>query len=254
MIESPTPGTLAGRVIIVLGGNRTGTTWLVQLLGAHPTVAAFDVESAIFDGVSHLWENAQRTDGEGISAYLTLPDFVAAARSFCDSVFLTAIDQHAPGTSWFVEKSPPHVHLIPLMAAVYPDAWYIHIVRDGRDVARSVSTSPFGPEGLAAAAQSWGRIVRQVRRDSWRLPRFREVRYEELFADPIGGATQLFEWMGLPVDDDVVATLEEHAAREVSRYQTGPVGPGKWRQLPPADIRDIELAVGDTLAELGYTD
>ena len=74
-------------------------------------------------------------------------------------------------------------------------------------LARRLSTSPcaacnsaaLAPPSAAYAASEWVRSIRLVRRDAWRLPRFREVRYEELVRDPVGRAVALFEWMGLAV-------------------------------------------------------
>jgi hypothetical protein len=254
VIEPPCPSEFAHRVIFVLGGNRSGTTWLVQLFGSHPEIAALDAESHMFRGLSDLWANGHRVDGEGLPGFLSPEELAAAARQFCDRLFVAERERHAPWASWFVEKSPTTVHHVPLLAATYPDGWCVHIVRDGRDVARSMSLAPFGPETPVTAAQGWARAVDEVRRDSWLLSRYRMVRYEDLVADPIGGMTDLYDWMGLPVDDDVIEGIAELADREVSRYETGPVGPGKWRRMPSADIRDIEQSVGYLLGELGYTD
>ena len=255
MTQPPVESPFANKVIFVLATNRSGTTWLVQLLAAHPDIAAFDAESMVISGLWNLWENQRRPDGVGISAYLSPEEFAAAGRTFCDQIFLSALDRYELSTSWFVEKSPPHSHLLPLAAVTHPDAWYIEIVRDGRDVAKSISESPFGDETLAATAQQWAKAIQDIRRDAWKFERFRSVRYEDLFADPVGQMTDIFGWLGLEVDDEVHQALEEFAVREVSRYKTGSrVGPGKWRDLPPADIRDIQFAADDILAECGYTD
>ncbi|MCU1448497.1 MAG: sulfotransferase, partial [Acidimicrobiales bacterium] len=197
--------------------------------------------------------NASRGDGEGISAYLSHDEVVTALRRYCDSLFATARDAHAPDATWFVEKSPPHTGWVPAMAAVYPDAWFIHLLRDGRDVVRSLLAAPFGTWDVGLAAKIWVDSVRSVRRQSWSLPRFREIRYEDLLADPTNQMQELFAWLGLDVDPTVADALVAKAAREVVRFgSTDPVGAGKWTSLAPEELAVIDAVGHDLLAELGY--
>lgn len=255
MSSPPIDSPLADRVIFVLATNRSGTTWLVKLLDAHPDIAGLDAESMVISGLWDFWTNYHRFDGTGISAYLAPDEFAAAARLFCDRIITSAFKRHNLSASWYVEKSPPHSHLLPLAAVTHPDAWYIEIVRDGRDVAKSISEAPFGDETLASTAQQWAKAVQDIRQESWRLDRYRTIRYEELFADPVGQMADLFEWLGLEVGDEVAKAVADFAGKEVSTYKTSTrIGPGKWRDLPPADIRDIQFAIDDVLAENGYTD
>jgi sulfotransferase family protein len=250
-MTTPASGGLAERVVIVLGPVRSGTTWLVELLRAHPRLSGLAWESTLFAGLWELWENAHRADGEGVAAYLTPDELAAELRGFCDGVFLAGISD--PSGQWFVEKTPDNVNRLPLIAALYPDAWYIHLVRDGRDVVRSQVTAPWGTDDAGEAAHNWAWGVRQVREHRWRLPRFREVRYEDLLAEPVTGATSLLEWMGLAVDPETATRIGERVAKEVARYgATDHIGAGKWRDLDPGQLEQIERVAGPLLAELGY--
>jgi hypothetical protein len=137
----------------------------------------------------------------------------------------------------------------------YPDAAYISIVRDGRDVARSMVDVDLGTDDLARAARYWADSVRAARRDGAPLERFREVRYEQLVADPVGGVAELMAWVGMEVDDGVRAAIAERAGVRVSEHGSrGPVGPGKWRTMDSADVAVVEREAGDLLVELGYAE
>jgi hypothetical protein len=254
-MTSPTPpceSPYSDRVIEVLGAVRSGTTWLVELLGAHPDVGTTKGESWIFHSLWDFWENAHATT-DGVSAYMAPADIAAAMRRFCDGLFACAAARHAPGTSWFVEKTPGHSVRLPLAAATHPDAWYIHIVRDGRDVVRSHTRTEWGQGDPRDAAAAWVWGVRPILENSWRLPRFREIRYESVLADPVGEVCGLLRWMGLDVDTDVENGVAERAAREVSRYKaTDAVGAGKWRDLSPEVLECIYEEAADLLMELGY--
>jgi Sulfotransferase family len=252
MTTPPCESPYADRMIEVLGTVRSGTTWLVELLGAHPDVGTTPGESWIFNSLRDLWGNVHSSD-DGPSAYMDRGEIVAAMRRFCDGLFAGAAARQAPGTSWFVEKTPGHSRRIPLMAAVYPDGWYIHIIRDGRDVVRSLTSTSWGYDNPGDAATAWVSSVRDTLDNCWRLARYRELRYEDLLVDPVGQVKALLEWMGLEVDADVEHGIAERAEREVSRFAaTDPVGAGKWRDLP-ADVLDkVHEEAGDLLMELGY--
>ena len=255
MIAPPCESAFANRIVIVLGTPRSGTTWLAQLLLSHPDLAGADAESSVFRGLRDFWANAWRADGEGLATCMERAELAAVLRQFSDRIFGGARDLHGPAATWFVEKTPDHVHRIPLMAATYPDAWYIHILRDGRDVARSHARAPFGPTDVSETARLWAWRVRVVQQQRWRLARFREVRYERLTEDPVGEVSDLLAWMGLDPDDDVRRRLAHAAGREVSTAHTSePVGVGKWRRLAPEDLAAVYDEAGDLLAELGYLD
>jgi sulfotransferase family protein len=245
----------ADRVIFVLGTVRSGTTWFEQLLGAHPDIAMVDLEAGIFHALWDLWLNAHSAEGSGVGAYLPPGQIAAAVRRFCDQMFSAARDRVKPDATWFAEKTPGHYYRLPLMAATHPDAWYIHIIRDGRDVTRSQLRSPVGRILPGDAAAHWSAGVRRVHENRWQLARFQEIRYETLLANPVGELTRLFEWMGLEVDADVEARVEEKAGREVVRFKnTDPVGKGKWRDMNPDDLAKIYEEAGDLLVQLGYAD
>lgn len=252
MSVPPCASPFSDRVIIVLGTVRSGTTWLVAMLGAHPDIGTTTGESWLFHSLWPLWLNVH-SPVEGLSAYLDKAHVISAMRGYCDGIFGDAIARHAPDASWFVEKTPGHTDRLALMAATHPDAWYVHLVRDGRDVSRSLLQAPWGhiEGGEAAASWAWG--VRSVLDNSWRFERFRQVRYEDVLADPVGEVGQLLRWMGHDVDASVEERLRERAAEEVSRYgATDPVGCGKWRDLPPHALERIYDEAGQELMELGY--
>ena len=254
-IAAPCESEFEGKVIFVVGVARSGTTWLLEQLRAHPAVAGLQAESLIFESITQLWNNAHRADGQGLAPYLSGEELTAAFRTYCDRIFAASRDRHAPGATWFVEKTPSHSRRIPLMASVYPDAWYVNIIRDGRDVARSVMLAPMGAENGTQVVGNWTVSVREAQLHSWRLGRWRQVRYEELLRDPAGHVRSLFEWMGLPVDRAVIDAVEAHSRKEVMRFgSTEAIGSGKWRSMDPADLALVELAQHDLLAELGYLD
>ncbi len=162
MNDAPHGSALDGRLVVVLGSVRSGTTWLVELLGSHPDVGITKGESWIFNSLRDLFLNAHAS-WDGPAALQDQAQIVALMRRFCDDIFSAALARQAPGASWFVEKTPGHTTRIPIMAATYPDAWYVHVVRDGRDVARSILQTAWGHDYPGDAVSAWVSAVRSVR-------------------------------------------------------------------------------------------
>ena len=266
MTEARHEGPFEDRVIFVLGSRRTGTTWLQELLVAHPAIAGVPPvevepgsidprEPVILGALEAFWLNAHNADREGLPAYLPPDETIAAMRRFCDNLFARARDTYNPRAEWFVEKSPSNTKRLPLVTSVYPDAWFISVVRDGRDAVRSLMDTPMAPPTVDEAAAEWVAGMDKLQLYRHLLRRFRQVRYEAMLQDPVGAAVELFEWLGLECGEDVLEVVERRSKREVARYgTTEPIGSGKWMQLPAHERTRILDIAGDWLAELGYID
>ena len=110
-------------------------------------------------------------------------------------------------------------------------------------------------KSAADGAAAWLRGVGSVLREKWRLPRMYEIPYEQLLADPVGESLRIFEWLGLPVTDDLVEEVRGKSGRQVAKLgSTAPPRLGKWREMDPGDLAEVYDIAGDLLAELGYID
>jgi hypothetical protein len=252
--------TFDAEPVFVVGAPRSGTTWLAELLQAHPsTVGIPQGETQMFWALAPLWLSAERRRGPGIRTLVTHDELVTAVRAFCDALFEAARATQGPGATHFIEKTPAHAVHVARMHEVYPDAWFVHIVRDGRDVVRSIARfdlEELRPIDIPTAAAEWDRLNRLILAEAPRLDRYRMVRYEELVDAPVDGACGLLEWMGLPCDEGVRTRVGGAAGTPVSQHAgKGPVGPGKWRDdLSDAQLSTIYRIAGPLLVELGYLD
>ena len=179
--------------------------------------------------------------------------FLDAARDFCDRLFLGLLEG-ATEVGYLVERTPTHVHHLDLIGDVYPDAPVVHIIRDGRDVARSLLSQEWGPADIEAAAREWRSAIEDARAAGGRISRYREVRYETLLADPGPAITGLYEWLGLSSSSGIVAAALAEAG---ARFNVDPAMPavatGKWRRTwSEAQIEAFDRVAAATIAELGY--
>ncbi len=165
------------------------------------------------------------------------------------------------GKPRYGDKTPLYVMRIPTIAALFDEAVFIHIIRDGRDVAGSLHEAHFGPNHLGAAALYWERAVLAGRRDGGPLgDRYLEVRYEDLIADPREQLERICRRIELEYDP---AMLQYHRDTDL---QSRLMQPERHRRVgePPSIGRDwredqtsrevllLEALAGSTLTELGY--
>ncbi|HVT66004.1 MAG TPA: sulfotransferase [Mycobacteriales bacterium] len=248
----PSASPLRDRVIVVLGAARSGTTWLHRLISAHPMVAGTETgETWLFTDVAPMWADAVREQA-GDAAVLT------GMRGFCDSLLLTMRDRIAPKATHVCEKTPTTVWRLPVLAQMYPDALYIHVVRDGRDVAASLAHAWTGGaepsvDEVEAAAREWVEAVGAVRRAAPELPRFHQIRYEDLLDDPQRVVADLWSWIGLGVTAEARDAAAKRLEQRVTPLPaTGEIGAGKWRSLAPSSRAAVTIATAELLRDLGY--
>jgi len=241
-------------MIFNVGARRSGTYWLQRIVCAHPSVAEVPSETYVFShGIAPLMERFQHDDRgsqEVGRVYADRAKLIAAVRALCDGVFgefARAGETHA------AERTPWHVYHLPLIAEVYPDARFVHIIRDGRDVARSIVAQPWGPSTVAEAAEEWRSSVEAGRAAAAVLgDRLIEVRYEQLLAEPRREIERLHGRLGLE------GGVEEALAAAGETSNVGPqdlrVGAEKWRDgWRRRDVRAFERVGGGLLRVLGYS-
>jgi hypothetical protein len=156
----------------------------------------------------------------------------------------------------------PETYLIsPYVEKTFPRARYIHLIRDGRDVAfkRHLTDVPehrlarailrrqdaLGLAHHLQAALSWALQVElfELFRKSVPDERILELRYETLVSDPLSAAQQICRFLGVPL----TSAAREYVERGISAAQVG-----AFRSEDSMKVREIEDRIGDTLRRHGY--
>jgi hypothetical protein len=165
------------------------------------------------------------------------------------------------------DKTPMYMRHLPLLHRLFPEAQYVHLVRDGRDAAVSFLEMPEGtftrtwahPATPAQFACLWRREVSAARALGGRVgdARYHEVRYEELVADPERAVSAICRFADIPFEPEMLAYA---GAVDVSdkphqlRLRRPPTpGVRSWREeMSASDVAAFEGVAGGLLAELGY--
>jgi hypothetical protein len=268
-----------------VGCGRSGTTLLRAMFDSHPDLAVpdevsfvirlarphyalrygwprrFDAERAADLIVANAsWRRWGIPPAEGRAALVDPPP-----ASFAEMVRRAFADWAArAGKPRYADKTPMHVLHLRRLARLFPEARFVHLVRDGRDVALSYRSVAWGPETVEEAALLWRRRVGAGRRSGRRLgpDRYREVRYEDLVAEPERVARELCAFVDLAWDDamlryparagEVIAATRFPEAHRRLRLPPTP-GLRDWRtQMPADDVARFEAIAGAELRAHGY--
>jgi hypothetical protein len=153
---------------------------------------------------------------------------------------------------------------VDLLARSFPRARFVHIVRDGRDVVPSLLDMHFGPDRFGAATLFWRDRVSRGRAGGRRIgaDRYREIRYEDLVADPEPVLRDVCAFFDLAFEpgmleyheraDDVLEGLRfTHHVQGIRRPPAPAVR--DWRaSMAEHELALFEALTGDLLDELGY--
>lgn len=268
-----------------VGRGRSGTTLLRSMFDTHPEMA-IPYESHFT--VTMALDRAKYESGSRflVSRYLEdlavnwgfrrwgLP-FAEVERFVVDGAPTTyaqatrlvyrAFAQHH-GKTRYGEKTPSFVLHISLLADLFPESRFVHVIRDGRNVALSYRDGGWGPKTLGEAAIYWKRFVRRGREAGLKLGsrRYMEIRYEDLLEDPDAHLRKLCGFIDLEFypsmleyferPDVVPRGLRDHLARGHKNLQLPPTkGLRDWRdQMSRHEAATFDLLAGDVLEELGY--
>jgi Sulfotransferase family len=275
--------------VFIVGCPRSGTTLVRRMVDAHRDIAitrethwivgVMEGEDAVspeepvtLELLSRLLTD-ERFTRMGVDR-AELERLLSGDRPVSYAGFVTAaFDQHgaSQGKRLVGDKVPGYVTELPTLHGLWPQARFVHVIRDGRDVCLSVLDwqregrevtrySAWRDDPVSVTALWWERRVRLGREDGGTLgpDLYHELRYERLVADPAGQCKSLCDFLGVRYDEHM---LRFHEGRErddpglSAKKAWRPVTAGlrDWRaEMEEEDLERFEAAAGELLDELGY--
>lgn len=250
--------------IFVGGAGRSGTGLLRAIINAHPRVA-IGSELKITPLIIQFWNQLSRYKPHlGKHFFIQQDDINAATRNFICSFLRNYQEQ--TGKPRVGEKTPNNVYVFTGLHRIFPDSPLLHIIRDGRDVVRSLLQQNWTDnEGRPhptcsdpiSAAKYWRQSVEVGRKASGHSDdlgsQYLEVRYEHLVTSPEETARAIFAHLGEPWVPDVLNFYE----REAEHYQR-PIfksSIGKWKEGLSSNVKkQIKPIIGPLLIKLNYAE
>lgn len=267
--------------VFTVGSPRSGTTLLYHMLLSSGGFARYRTETHVFNALAprfgglltaddrraalEVWLASGCHELSGIAADEVRGVIERECRGAGD--FLRLIMEamvRRQGVARWAETTPAHLLHMREIKAQIPDALFVHVVRDGRDVAASLARQgwvrPLGVDrarpALAAAA-SWDWTVRRGRREGGAVgDDYIEVKYEALLDEPHQTLRRLGDFIDHTLDWEEIQRV---GIGSVGRPNTSFPGAassfqGRWRtELPADDADDVDAMLADTLRSFGYT-
>jgi len=284
LAEHHPPTARSTAPVFVLGCPRSGTTVLYHMLLSAQNFAVYRAESNVLNllqprfGDLRLARNRRRLldawlrsklfQLTGLNADALRHKIMDECRSAFDFLRITMEETaRSQGVERWADCTPEHLLHIPEIHQHRPDAFVIHIIRDGRDVALSYVKQKWAfplpwdkREQLAVAGLYWEWIVRRGREYGRRMAgRYREVRFEDLVERPRETLADLGEFIGQELDYERIRSAgigsvsEPNTSFQGEAAREGFHPVGRWRsKLTPDELANFEVLVGDFLKELGY--
>ncbi|HJQ75343.1 MAG TPA: sulfotransferase [Gaiellaceae bacterium] len=264
--------------VIVLGVGRSGTTLLRVMLDRNSELA-IPYESFFVTALAHRHGRKPRLDAfvDDLGRFYQLyewgiePEDVRArlrdgmtTGEAIAAVFEVYAERE--GKARWGDKTPLYMQQLPLLERLFPDAIWVHLVRDGRDAALSFLELPEGfsgktwaqPRTVAQFAARWRTEILAARKLGRHAGgRYLELRYEDFVAEPERELQAVckhasLSWEPAMLDhSDVgeIAQMPEH--RNIAKPPTA--GLRDWRsQMSRDDALAFEQVAGDILQSAGY--
>jgi Sulfotransferase family len=264
--------------VIVLGVGRSGTTLLRVLLDRHSELA-IPYESFFVTPLAHRHGRRPRLDDflDDLGRFYQLYEWGIAPEDVrprlregmtTGEAIAAVFDVYAEreGKPRWGDKTPLYMQHLPLLERLFPDALWVHLVRDGRDAALSFLELPEGfsgktwaqPQTVAQFAARWRAEIGAARRLGRHVGhRYLELRYEDLVTEPERELRRVCEHALLPWEPQLLDHTDpgEVAKRPSHRNLAQPPTPGlrDWRtKMRPEDVVVFEQVAGDVLDSAGY--
>jgi len=243
--------------IFMIGCPRSGTTISVNLFAMHPWLANWSEAGRVWDpagyhdtGADHCW-GADKVTGETIRRL--------------HSRFEWYRQLHKKRR--FINKHPRNSVRIDYIRAIFPDALFIHVIRDGRAVVNSIVKRierdperqhvPFGDfckppqwrcylreDPIEQAALQWREITGYILGKRSELgSRYYEFKYEDMCLRPRQVFAAAFAFAGLPISDELLAEIPQRLKN--MNYKVG-------QELSPAQIANVNTIQNELLEALQY--
>ncbi len=267
--------------VFIVGVPRSGTTLLRVVLDSHPNLAV-GPECPWISGnygqvvsFRHLYESLISHKSGPIQNFNYIDEKVVAASLGKAIGDILQVYAESNGKQRWIEKTPDNIAFIPFLKTVFPKAKYIHIIRDGRDVAVSSyqARHQWGTHINCNGKRLENTIINCLKRWNLWLSQFQQwivefdldvhaLKYEDFIANPRKTVEGVLSFIDEPWDDRVLNYLDfshDLPSREmgtkdvISKEKFSSDSVGRWKiDFVLTDKLRYKFVAGKTLKQFGY--
>ena len=287
-------------IFFIVGTGRCGTTLLAQMLNAHPDVCIPPELQILFE---HSGNGARLYEifSSGLNKKYSADDFYRLIEKRCpyklDLYFdyRTFLEEQkyplsdlqsfvnnlyqaialSKGATLFAEQTPWYGQRIDILNQLFPNAKYIHMVRDGRDVAISFARTPWWHKDVNKNLTRWAQevnVIRTAQSLNLKNPgQMLQIRYEDLVLEPESQLRKICQHLSLEVDPSMLdpdsyldyfqyskIDMPKISSNDLNAWQNNKgvatfLGSRfAWKTARKFDFSRMPRSVADTLETLGY--
>jgi hypothetical protein len=254
--------------VFIIGSPRSGTTALGHALGRHPELwvskESYFLHQLFGNGrPGQVWEHNQKRP---TPSWLREEQVARAEFLGFIGIGMNALFSSRSGGRRWVDQTPLYTPMADDLADMFPGAKFLHLVRDGRSVVRSMShfenvfdeaqraaltdELPAWVSDFRLACETWSQWVETGLDFGGRQPeRCLLLRNEDLAQDPHAGFQRIWNFLGL--DQDVGPVRRFAGSPVASSFRATSDAPG-WDEWDAHLRETFADAAGATLVRAGY--
>lgn len=252
---SATELRVASRPVFVVGAPRSGTSMMQHALRRHPAFWGGE-ESDFLGPLARAVCDAHRF-GTSRGAHHWLHSQGVSVDELLRSVGwgINALYTSRSGGRRWVEQTPEYTKYLDLLGRMFPDAQFVAMLRDGRDVVHSLRHFQVWPKGHAEACCLWREHVESMLAYVKSHPeRILVVRHERVVSNPEAELRRVFRFLGEEYAPESAALIRDGAPINSSfSYRPGERPGGRWQtEWTHAERAEFQELAGDLLVRLGF--
>lgn len=267
----------------IIGSSRSGSTLLRLMLASHSRIAIPSETWYLialleeFPGDRVLRESEVDAAVALMTSHYTWPDMGLDATEFRERVAsLSGVGvrdlvevvyrwhMESEGKSRWGDKTPAYIEIVPALAAMFGDAKFIHLIRDGRDVAKSFQRQGWHGPWMHGYAREWLRAAAlDLKLTGTPLnERILRVRYEDLVLQPEAALRRICAFIDESFEDRMLlwrGRIEEAIPGRDRKIHSslgrdmGLSDVGRWkREMTAREVFVAEAFIGTQLSRFGY--
>jgi hypothetical protein len=252
--------------LFVIGAPRSGTTLLSGLLEHTKYGVPFETQFipkffdklgqygnlSIKENFLHLINNILKE--RSAQRFIQDLDLDAAFKNLSPDItyaklvnYLASRRRGREGHTYWGDKTPWYLLRLDCLVELFPDAQFIFINRDGRDVALSLLEKDWGPNNIYSCAKYWQNMHEKHSSLLKTLEQNKQlisINYESLLAEPTHHVNKLYRFLGVKLEANVVEKLCERIRADNTN---------KWKsKMSTKDVLLYDSVAGETLSKFGY--